>query len=200
MNTEASPEIFTIADGASLERPAHHQGIEQKIAHENPYGKDEHGRIGSHLARCRVHEIFQVHGGRHKTVEERHQQTGHQRKDQPFGRYFLRLFRLLAIRDGIKNNGHSYQGYAGEKHDRIALRRAHIIHDHPQHQGQPYPHREGHRQPGDGNRRRQQDIGRVKHHSADKRAPDILPLGLLQVREEAATGLSQASQRKGRNK
>ena len=72
-----------------------------------------------------------------------------------------------------------------------------VSRDHPQHQRQAHADRERHGQPGDVDRRHQQDVRQVENHAAQERRAEPFAVGLLQVGQEAAPAGARAAHREG---
>ena len=82
MSLERAAEILLIGHRLSDERLLHHECVENEITQKHTKREDEDCRVWSDHSRSRMLKIVKIHCLCNETIEESHQDTGTNSKDE----------------------------------------------------------------------------------------------------------------------
>lgn len=135
MDRESALEVFFLGDGFAGDREAHGDGVEDEVGGEDAKREDEEGRIRRHLAGFRSGGFeVHVHGSCDEAVEEGHQDTADDGKDDALADAFgaagaFGSVRFQFIGESVAEDGDHDEGHAGENKHGIALGGDYVV-DH----------------------------------------------------------------------
>ena len=141
MYGEAALEIFFLSDGFAGDRETHGDGVEDEVGGEDAQGEDEEGRIRRHLAGFRSGGFeVHVHGSGDEAVEEGHQDTADDGKDDALADAFgaagaFRGVRFQFVGKSVAENGDDDQSYAAEEQNGVALGLDNVVDDDAEDEG-----------------------------------------------------------------
>ena len=203
MRRERAGEVArrAVADGLALHRPAHGDGVPEEVREENAHGKDEVGRVGRHHARLRRRMALderRVHDAVHERREPHHEKARAGREDKSLARRRGVLRRARGVaglrleREGVAEDGDDDQREAAPEEQRIALAVLQVVEERAADERQPHADRERDGHPGDGDRRREEDVRQVEENTGRERIQPGLAEARLQVRQESPFGVRAA--------
>ena len=158
VDREAALEVFFLGYRLAGDREAHGDGVEDEVGGEDAQREDEEGRIRRHLAGFRSGDFeVHVHGPCDEAVEEGHQDTADDGKDDALADAFgaagaFRGVRFQFVGESVAENGDDDQSYAAKKQDGVALRLDNVVDDNAQDEGQADAYGESHAHVGNGER------------------------------------------------